>query len=71
MAYYNVTKEFISSGETAVTINLNGGTAAINILVGATYQPMETYTENASVTVDGRGVKFQVEVSGGAEYEVN
>ena len=71
MAYYTETKQFISTGETAVTINLNGGTASISILVGTTYQEIESYDTNASVLVEGRGVKFRVNVSGGAEYEVN
>lgn len=71
MAYYDATEEFTSTGNTAVTVNLNGGAASINILVGSTYQVIQTFTENDSVIVEGRGVKFQVEVSGGAEYEVN
>lgn len=71
MAYYTATEQFISSGETAVTVILNGGTASIDVLVNDTYQPINTITEDTSLVVEGRGVKFQVTVTGGAVYEVN
>lgn len=71
MAYYTETKQFISSGETAVTVILNGGTASIDVLVNGTYQPINTITEDASLIIEGRELKFQVTVAGGAVYEVN
>ncbi len=71
MAYYTEIKQFISTGETAVTVIPNTGTISIGILVGDTYQEIEAYTVNASTIVCGRGVKFQVNVTGDAVYEVN
>ena len=71
MAYYTETKQFISTGETAVTFIPGAGTISISILVGDTYQEIEAYTENTSTIVCGRGVRFQVNVAGGSEYEVN
>ena len=71
MAYYTETKQFISTGETAVTAIPNTGTISISILVGDTYQEIEAYTVNTSTIVCGRDVKFQVNVTGDAVYEVN
>ena len=71
MSYNTETKQFISTGETAVTVIPNTGTISISILVGDTYQEIEAYTVNTSTIVCGRGVKFQVNVTGDAVYEVN
>ncbi len=71
MAYYTETKTFTSTGATAVTVVLNGGSASIDVLVNDTFEPIETITESKSLIVEGRGLKFQVSVAGGAVYEVN
>lgn len=71
MSYHTTTEQFISTGGTAVTLIPNTGTISISILVGTNYQEVQSYTENASTVICGRGVKFQVNVTGDAEYEVN
>lgn len=71
MSYHNATAQFTSTGASVVTIIPNTGTAKIQIKVGSDYKDIAEYAENSSVTVEGRGLEYQVVVTGDAEYEVN